>query len=66
MYEEKKEALTQYANCDQQYITNTERAIYQIFSIATRYCKKFVNISLEDITPDHIYAQQHRSTWQIP
>lgn len=57
MYEEKKEALTRYANLINSTWKNTGRSIHQIFSTATRYREEFANISLEDIRPDHINGQ---------
>lgn len=57
MYEEKKEALTRYANLINSTWKNTGRTIHQIFSTATRYREEFANISLEDIKPDHINGQ---------
>lgn len=57
MYEEKKEALTRYANLINSIWKNTGRTIHQIFSTATRYREEFANIPLEDIKPDHINGQ---------
>ncbi|PRP61023.1 hypothetical protein C7B72_24215, partial [Bacillus halotolerans] len=53
MYEEKKEALTHYANLINSTWKSTGRTIHQIFSTATRYREEFANISLDDIKPDH-------------
>ncbi|MEZ9895825.1 hypothetical protein AB4356_26035, partial [Vibrio lentus] len=53
MYEEKKEALTRYANLINSTWKNTGRTIHQIFSTATRYREEFTSISLEDIKPQH-------------
>jgi len=57
MYEEKKEALTRYANLINSDWKNTGRTIHQIFSTATRYREEFTNISLENIKPEHINGQ---------
>ncbi|MEZ8990202.1 DUF4011 domain-containing anti-phage protein Hhe [Vibrio breoganii] len=57
MYEEKKEALTRYANLINSTWKNTGRTIHQIFSTATRYREEFTSISLEDIKPQHIDGQ---------
>ncbi|QNR79790.1 DUF4011 domain-containing anti-phage protein Hhe [Piscirickettsia salmonis] len=57
MYEEKKEALTHYANLINSTWKSTGRTIHQIFSTATRYREEFANISLDDIKPDHIDGQ---------
>ncbi|QBG34799.1 DUF4011 domain-containing anti-phage protein Hhe [Litorilituus sediminis] len=57
MYEEKKEALTRYANLINSTWKNTGRTIHQIFSTATRYREEYTNISIEDIKPDHINGQ---------
>ncbi|WP_435235282.1 DUF4011 domain-containing anti-phage protein Hhe [Psychromonas sp. PT13] len=54
MYEEKKEALTAYAELINSQWKNTGRTIHQIFSTAARYREEFSNIQLEDIKPDHI------------
>lgn len=57
MYEEKKEALTRYANLINSTWKNTGRTIHQIFSTATRYREEFESIAIEDIKPDHIDGQ---------
>jgi very-short-patch-repair endonuclease len=57
MYEEKKEALSGYANLINSTWKNTGRTIHQIFSTATRYREEFSNITVEDIKPDHINGQ---------
>ena len=57
MYEEKKEALTRYANLINSIWKNTGRTIHQIFSTATRYREEFSDLSLEDIKPYHVDGQ---------
>ena len=57
MYEEKKEALSKYANLINSTWKNTGRTIHEIFSTATRYREEFSNIALEDIKPAHIDGQ---------
>jgi len=57
MYEEKKEALSNYANLINSTWKNTGRTIHQIFTTATRYREEFTEIALEDIKPDHINGQ---------
>lgn len=57
MYEEKKEALTAYADLINSQWKNTGRTIHQIFSTAARYREEFSDIQLEDIKPEHINGQ---------
>lgn len=57
MYEEKKEALTAYADLINSQWKNTGRTIHQIFSTAARYREEFSEIQLEDIKPEHINGQ---------
>jgi very-short-patch-repair endonuclease len=57
MYEEKKEALSHYANLINSTWKNTGRTIHQIFSTATRYREGFSNVTIEEIKPDHINGQ---------
>ena len=54
MYEEKKEALTRYAELINSEWKTTGRTIHQIFTTATRYREEFPDIQLEDIRPSHI------------
>jgi superfamily I DNA and/or RNA helicase/very-short-patch-repair endonuclease len=54
MYEEKKEALTRYADLINSEWKKTNRTIHQIFTTATRYREEFPNIKLEEIKPSHI------------
>jgi len=57
MYEEKKEALNNYAHLINSTWKNTGRTIHQIFSTATRYREEFPGLALEDIKPAHINGQ---------
>ena len=57
MYEDKKEALSKYANLINSIWKNTGRTIHQVFSTATRYREEFPNIAVEDIKPAHINGQ---------
>ena len=54
MYEEKKEALTRYADLINSEWKTTGRTIHQIFTTATRYREEYPDIQLEDIRPSHI------------
>jgi superfamily I DNA and/or RNA helicase/very-short-patch-repair endonuclease len=54
MYEEKKEALTRYADLINSEWKKTNRTIHQIFTAATRYRDEFPDIRLEEIKPSHI------------
>ncbi len=54
MYEEKKEALSRYADLINSDWKSTGRTIHQIFATATRYREAFPYIRLEEIKPEHI------------
>lgn len=58
MYEEKKEALSVYADLINSQWKNTGRTIHQIFTTAARYREEFSEIQLEDIKPEHINGQR--------
>jgi superfamily I DNA and/or RNA helicase len=58
MYEEKKEALTNYADLINSVWKNTGRTIHQIFTTATRFREEFPDLTHEDIKPDHISGQK--------
>ncbi|MEH6446777.1 MAG: DUF4011 domain-containing anti-phage protein Hhe [Oceanospirillaceae bacterium] len=57
MYEEKKQALSDYADLINSLWKNTGRTIHQIFSTATRYREEFGSIAVEEIKPEHITGQ---------
>jgi very-short-patch-repair endonuclease len=57
MYEDKKEALSKYANLINSTWKNTGKTIHQIFATATRYREEFTEITIEDIKPSHINGQ---------
>jgi superfamily I DNA and/or RNA helicase len=58
MYEEKKKALSEYANLINSEWKNTGRTIHQIFSAATRYREEFDSVSLDDIKPSQINGEK--------
>lgn len=54
MYEEKKQALSDYAELINSPWKNTGRTIHQVFATATRYREEFSSVSVEEIKPSHI------------
>ena len=54
MYEDKKEALSRYADLINSDWKKTGRTIHQIFATATRYREAYPDVRLEELKPEHI------------